>query len=103
MISNRMSRNGGVEVLQVFGRVFLTILVPLYGGYVGAPIANLLIYVLIAAAWSLWAYGQPGPKQLWEMGGAIGVLKGWLIMSVVVLIGACLAFAVGHFIAKISN
>jgi len=90
-------------VLQIFGRAFLTIIVPLYGGYVGAPVANLFLYVLLAAGWSLWAYGQPGPKQLWAMGGLIGVLKGWLVMSVVVLIGAGPAFAIGYFIAKISN
>jgi hypothetical protein len=90
-------------MLHIASRVFFTILVPLYGGYVGAPTINLLIYVLVAAAWSLWAYGQPGPKTLWKMGGLIGVAKGWLIMAVVVLIGAAPAFAVGYFIARMSN
>ena len=90
-------------MLQIFGRAFLTIIVPLYGGYIGAPVANLLIYVFLAAAWSLWAYGQPGPSQLWKVGGLIALLKGWLIMAVVVLIGAGPAFAIGYFIAKISN
>jgi len=65
MLSGKL-RKGGALVLRVFGRVFLTIIVPLYGGY-------------------------------------IGVLKGWLIMSVVVLVGAGPAFAIGYFIARISN
>jgi hypothetical protein len=93
----------GVYVLQIFGRVFLTIIVPLYGGYVGASSTNLFIYVLLAAAWSLWAYGQPGPQQLWKTGGLIGVLKGWIVMSAAVLIGAGPAFAIGYFIFRTPN
>ena len=40
-------------MLQIFGRAFLIFIVPLYGGYIGAPASNLLIYALLAAAWSL--------------------------------------------------
>lgn len=97
------SQGLGVYVLQIVGRVFITIIVPLYGGHVGASSDSLFIYVLFAGAWSLWAYGQPGPRQLWETGGVAGVLKGWVVMSAAVLICAGPAFAIGYFILRTPN
>jgi hypothetical protein len=93
----------GVYVLQMLGRVLVTIIAPLYGGHVGASSANLFSYVLLAAAWCLWAYGQPGPQQLWKTGGLIAILKGWIVMSAAVLIVAGPAFAIGYFILRTPN
>ena len=90
----------GVYVLQIVVRIFLTVLVPLYGGYADASRNDLMIYVLIAAAFSLWAYGQPGPQQLWQTGGVAGVIKGWLVMSAAVLIIAAPAFAIGYYVLR---
>jgi hypothetical protein len=91
----------GVYVLQILGRVFLTIIVPLYGGYVGTSLNTFDIYLVLAASWSLWAYGQPGPQQLWQSGGWAGVLKGWLLMAVAVLLVAGPAYGIGYLIARI--
>jgi hypothetical protein len=87
-------------VLQLLGRVLVTIIVPLYGGYLGLTAGNLFTYVLLAAAGCLWAYGQPGPQQLWNAGGLIAVMKGWMVMSAAVLIVAGPAFAVGYFVIR---
>ena len=93
----------GVCVLQILGRVFLTIIVPLYGGYLGTSRTTFDIYLALAAAWSLWAYGHPGPHQLWQAGGFVGVLKGWLLMMVAVLLVAAPAYGVGYLIAGFLN
>ncbi len=87
-------------MLQLLGRIVITIVVPFYGGHLGLTAANLFTYVLIAAAWCLWAYGQPGPQQLWKTGGLIAVMKGWIVMSAAVLIVAGPAFAIGYFIFR---
>ncbi|WP_292962948.1 hypothetical protein [Nitrobacter sp.] len=90
----------GVEVLQILGRVFLAILVPTYLGYVGASLNIFDIYLLVAASWSLWAYAQPGPQQLWASGGIIAILKGWLVMVFAILLVAGPAYGIGYLIAK---
>ena len=85
-------------LFRVFGRIFLTMIVPFYGGYVAAPILNMLGYVLAVGATSLYFFGRPGPKQLVHERGMAGLLLGWLLMSLVVLIGAAPAFAIGYFV-----
>lgn len=92
------SQGSGAYVLQILGRVLITIVAPLYGGYIGVSADTLFIYILLAGAWSLWAYGQPGPQELWKIAGWIGVLKGWIVMSAAVLIVAGPAFAIGYFV-----
>ena len=87
-------------MLQLLGRILITIVAPLYGGYIGASADTLFIYILLASAWSLWAYGQPGPQELWKIAGWIGVLKGWIVMSAAVLIVAGPAFAIGYFVLR---
>jgi hypothetical protein len=87
-------------VLHLIGRIVLTIVVPLYLGYLGASLNIFDIYLVLAAAWSLWAYGQPGPQLLWDTGGPIGVLKGWLVMAIAVLFVAAPAYGVGYLIAR---
>jgi hypothetical protein len=94
------AQGSGVYVLQILGRILITIVAPLYGGYIGASADTLFIYILLAGAWSLWAYGQPGPQQLWQTAGWIGVLKGWIVMSAAVLIVAGPAFAIGYFVLR---
>ncbi|WP_245269889.1 hypothetical protein [Nitrobacter hamburgensis] len=93
----------GVYVLNIVGRVFLTVIIPLYGGYVGTSLNTFDIYLVLAASWSLWAYGQPGPQQLWQTGGWAGVLKGWLLMAVAILLVAGPAYGVGYLITRMSN
>ena len=61
-------------------RAFLIFIVPLYGGYIGAPASNLLIYALLSRRMVSLGLWSAGTKQLWTMGGSIGVLKGWLAM-----------------------
>ena len=90
----------GGEVLQILGRVFLAILVPTYLGYVGASLNIFDVYLLVAASWSLWAYGQPGPQELWESGGIIAIIKGWLVMVFAILLVAGPAYGIGYLIAK---
>ncbi|WP_309774475.1 hypothetical protein [Nitrobacter vulgaris] len=90
----------GGEVLQILGRVFLAILVPTYLGYVGASLNMFDVYLLVAASWSLWAYGQPGPQELWESGGIIAIIKGWLVMVFAILLVAGPAYGIGYLIAK---
>jgi len=90
----------GSYVLQIVGRILITIAAPLYGGYIGASADALFVYILLAGAWSLWAYGQPGPQQLWQTAGWIVVLKGWIVMSAAVLIVAGPAFAIGYFVLR---
>jgi hypothetical protein len=97
------AQGSGAYVLQILGRVLITIVAPLYGGYIGASADTLFIYILLAGAWSLWAYGQPGPQQLWQTAGWIGVLKGWIVMSAAVLIVAGPAFAIGYFVLRTSG
>lgn len=87
-------------MLQILGRVVLTIIVPIYLGYIGATLNVFDIYLLLAASWSLWAYGQPGPQQLWESGGIIAIMKGWIVMAFAILLVAGPAYGVGYLIAK---
>jgi hypothetical protein len=49
----------GLWFLRVFSRAFLTVLIPLYGGYVGAPIVTLLAYIFAIGAVSLYFFGTP--------------------------------------------
>ena len=85
-------------MLQILGRVFLTIIIPLYGGYIGTSLNTFDIYLVLAAAWSLWAYGHPGPQELWKTGGWAGVFKGWLVMVLAVLLMAGPAYGIGYLI-----
>ncbi|WP_425905793.1 hypothetical protein [Nitrobacter sp. TKz-YC02] len=87
-------------MLQILGRVFLAILVPTYLGYVGASLNIFDIYLLVAASWSLWAYGRPGPQELWGSGGIIAIIKGWLVMVFAILLVAGPAYGIGYLIAK---
>ncbi len=88
-------------MLQFLGRIFLAIIVPIYLGYVGASLNTFDIYLLLATSWSFWAYAQPGPQQLWQSGGWAGVLKGWLLMAIAVLLVAGPAYGVGYLIARL--
>jgi hypothetical protein len=87
-------------VLQILGRVFLAIIIPLYGGYVGTSLNTFDIYLVLAASWSLWAYGRPGPQELWQTGGWAGVLKCWRLMAIAILLVAAPAYGIGYLIAK---
>jgi hypothetical protein len=93
----------GVYVLQILGRVFLTIIIPLYGGYIGTSLNTFDIYLVLAASWSLWAYGHPGPQELWKTGGWAGVFKGWLVMVLGVLLTAGPAYGIGYLIKNWST
>jgi hypothetical protein len=63
--------------LRVFPRIFLTIIVPFYGGYVGASVLNMFGYVLVAGAASLYFFASnPSPRQLMQQGGTMGLLRG---------------------------
>jgi hypothetical protein len=89
----------GLWFLRVFSRAFLTVLIPLYGGYVGAPIVTLLAYIFAIGAVSLYFFGTPpGDRDnSWAQRGGFGRLViGWLLMSLVVAIGAVPAFAIGY-------
>lgn len=88
-------------MFQLFGRAFLTILVPIYLGYIRASLNVFDVYLLVAASWSLWAYGQPGPQVLSQKGGWAAVLKGWLLMVIAVLLVAAPSYGIGYLIAKI--
>ncbi len=87
-------------MLQNLGRIFLAIIVPIYLGYVRASLNVFDVYLILAASWSLWAYGQPGPRELWESGGIIAVLKGWFVMVFAILLVAGPAYGVGYLIAR---
>ncbi|MBN9146870.1 MULTISPECIES: hypothetical protein [unclassified Nitrobacter] len=87
-------------MLQILGRVFLTIVIPIIGGYLGTSLNTFDIYLLLATSWSFWAYAQPGPRELWQTGGWAGVLKGWLLMAIAILMVAGPAYGVGYLIAR---
>lgn len=88
-------------LMSSLGRVFLALLVPTALGHAHASLNVFDVYLMIAASWSLWAYGQPGPQELWESGGIIAIIKGWLVMVFAILLVAGPSYGLGYLISKI--
>jgi hypothetical protein len=76
-------------------------LMPFYGGYLGVPVTDFLIYMAVVGA--CWVWQARKPKEFWRESGLSGVVLSWAWMTIQLLPIAAILYGLGRLVHWYGN